>query len=36
MLIPCEGEDSVKWNFINALKEVRYKFLYTFVTLILI
>lgn len=21
-LIPCEGEDSVKWSFINSLKEV--------------
>lgn len=22
LLSPCEGEDSVKWNFVNALKEV--------------
>lgn len=22
MLLPCEGEDSVKWSFINSLKEV--------------
>ncbi|KDP35738.1 hypothetical protein JCGZ_10510 [Jatropha curcas] len=22
LLIPCEGEDSVKWSFINSLKEV--------------
>lgn len=34
VLIPCEGEDSVKWSFINALKEVRYKFLYASVILI--
>ncbi|KAK6154093.1 hypothetical protein DH2020_013732 [Rehmannia glutinosa] len=24
MLPPCEGEDSVKWSFINALKEAAY------------
>ncbi|XP_057807299.1 autophagy protein 5 isoform X2 [Salvia miltiorrhiza] len=24
LLIPCEGEDSVKWSFINALKEAAY------------
>ncbi|XP_073065512.1 autophagy protein 5-like isoform X1 [Primulina eburnea] len=24
LLIPCEGEESVKWNFINALKEAAY------------
>lgn len=24
ILTPCEGEDSVKWSFINSLKEVRY------------
>ncbi|CAI0449148.1 unnamed protein product [Linum tenue] len=24
LLIPCEGEDSVKWNFINSLKEADY------------
>ncbi|XVF20469.1 hypothetical protein REPUB_Repub12eG0003000 [Reevesia pubescens] len=24
VLIPCEGEDSVKWNFINSLKEAAY------------
>ncbi|KAL8550084.1 hypothetical protein ACS0TY_008786 [Phlomoides rotata] len=24
VLIPCEGEDSVKWSFINALKEAAY------------
>lgn len=23
ILTPCEGEDSVKWSFINSLKEVR-------------
>lgn len=23
ILIPCEGEDSIKWSFINSLKEVR-------------
>lgn len=23
ILIPCDGEDSVKWSFINSLKEVR-------------
>lgn len=22
LLLPCEGEDSVKWSFINSLKEV--------------
>lgn len=22
VLIPCEGEDSIKWNFVNSLKEV--------------
>lgn len=22
LLLPCEGEDTVKWNFINSLKEV--------------
>nr|XP_023915575.1 autophagy protein 5-like [Quercus suber]POF25656.1 autophagy protein 5 [Quercus suber] len=22
ILVPCEGEDSVKWSFINSLKEV--------------
>lgn len=22
VLIPCDGEDSVKWSYINALKEV--------------
>ena len=22
VLIPCEGEDSAKWNFVNSLKEV--------------
>lgn len=27
VLTPCEGEDSVKWSFINSLKEVRYNFL---------
>ena len=26
-MTPCEGEDSVKWNFINSLKEVSYLFL---------
>ncbi|MBA0731695.1 hypothetical protein Golax_022885 [Gossypium laxum] len=24
VLIPCEGEDSVKWSFINSLKEAAY------------
>ncbi|KAM5574358.1 autophagy protein 5 [Rosa sericea] len=24
ILIPCEGEDSIKWNFINSLKEAAY------------
>ncbi|KAF2290514.1 hypothetical protein GH714_014204 [Hevea brasiliensis] len=24
LLIPCEGEDSVKWSFINSLKEADY------------
>ncbi|KAK4802957.1 hypothetical protein SAY86_001160 [Trapa natans] len=24
ILIPCEGEDSVKWSFINSLKEAAY------------
>lgn len=24
LLIPCEGEDSVKWSFINSLKEAAY------------
>ncbi|XP_048328836.1 autophagy protein 5 isoform X3 [Ziziphus jujuba] len=24
ILIPCEGEDSVKWSFINSLKEASY------------
>ncbi|OMO50528.1 hypothetical protein CCACVL1_30388 [Corchorus capsularis] len=24
VLIPCEGEDSIKWNFINSLKEASY------------
>jgi len=24
ILIPCEGEDSVKWNFVNSLKEAAY------------
>ncbi|BFI24572.1 autophagy-related protein 5 [Marchantia polymorpha subsp. ruderalis] len=24
LLSPCEGEDSVKWNFVNALKEASY------------
>ncbi|KAJ4828792.1 hypothetical protein Tsubulata_010804, partial [Turnera subulata] len=24
LLTPCEGEDSVKWNFINSLKEADY------------
>ncbi|KAL5125282.1 Autophagy protein 5 [Glycine soja] len=24
VLLPCEGEDSVKWSFINSLKEVSY------------
>ncbi|XP_006287994.2 autophagy protein 5 [Capsella rubella] len=24
ILIPCEGEDSVKWNFVNSLKEAQY------------
>ncbi|CAN1759050.1 Autophagy protein 5 [Linum perenne] len=24
LLIPCDGEDSVKWNFINSLKEADY------------
>ncbi|XP_073142874.1 autophagy protein 5 [Henckelia pumila] len=24
LLIPCEGEESVKWSFINALKEAAY------------
>ncbi|KAH0895889.1 hypothetical protein HID58_045457 [Brassica napus] len=24
VLIPCEGEDSVKWNFVNSLKEAAY------------
>ena len=23
-MLPCEGEDSVKWSFINSLKEVSY------------
>lgn len=27
VLTPCEGEDSVKWSFINSLKEVRFKYL---------
>lgn len=22
VLIPCEGEDSVKWSYVNSLKEV--------------
>jgi autophagy-related protein 5 len=26
ILIPCEGEDSVKWNFVNSLKEVSENF----------
>ncbi|CAI9782912.1 unnamed protein product [Fraxinus pennsylvanica] len=25
ILTPCEDEDSVKWSFINALKEVRWE-----------
>ncbi|PON75258.1 Autophagy-related protein [Trema orientale] len=24
VLIPCEGEDSIKWNYINSLKEAAY------------
>uniref|UniRef100_A0A0A0L6X2 Autophagy protein ATG5 alpha-helical bundle region domain-containing protein n=1 Tax=Cucumis sativus TaxID=3659 RepID=A0A0A0L6X2_CUCSA len=24
LLIPCEGEDSIKWSFINSLKEADY------------
>uniref|UniRef100_K7M8C5 Uncharacterized protein n=1 Tax=Glycine max TaxID=3847 RepID=K7M8C5_SOYBN len=24
ILLPCEGEDSVKWSFINSLKEAAY------------
>ncbi|KAK6266987.1 hypothetical protein QUC31_017824 [Theobroma cacao] len=24
VLIPCDGEDSVKWSFINSLKEAAY------------
>ncbi|KAM6581038.1 hypothetical protein CsatA_004812 [Cannabis sativa] len=24
ILLPCEGEDSIKWNFINSLKEAAY------------
>ncbi|CAF1781642.1 hypothetical protein YC2023_119596 [Brassica napus] len=24
VLIPCEGEDSAKWNFVNSLKEAAY------------
>ncbi|CAH8350077.1 unnamed protein product [Eruca vesicaria subsp. sativa] len=24
VLLPCEGEDSVKWNFVNSLKEAAY------------
>ncbi|XWS46465.1 hypothetical protein CRYUN_Cryun14cG0069400 [Craigia yunnanensis] len=24
VLIPCEGEDSVKWSFVNSLKEAAY------------
>lgn len=28
LLIPCEGEESVKWSFINSLKEVSIPLLY--------
>lgn len=29
ILTPCDGEDSVKWSFINSLKEVRYNTYYS-------
>lgn len=29
ILTPCEGEESVKWSFINSLKEVRYNTYYS-------
>jgi len=32
ILTPCEGEDAVKWSFINSLKEVSYKHKYFVVT----
>lgn len=31
VLIPCEGEDSVKWSFVNSLKEVCQNYLFDIV-----